>query len=205
MTFILGVSGSPRKNGNSDTLLRTILQGAEQAGARTQSVHLRNMVYSPCVGCERCRKDKMCTRFIDDMSVVYPSIIKARGLVLCSPAHNYNISALLKGFLDRMYCFYDFTKDRPRGYSSRLAGQGRLAVIAGVCEQPDSFSMGATMDMMRLPLQAYGYKVLHELAVYGLFDRGAVCSESDVLERAHEYGQDLGRQALAETDIPAFS
>ncbi len=194
MATILGVSGSPRKGGNSDSLLQTILEAAQQTGAKTEAVYLRDLVYSPCIGCERCRKDKMCTRFIDDMSVLYPKILKAKGLVLCSPAHNYNISALLKAFIDRMYCFYDFTNDRPRGYSSRLAGQGRLAVITGVCEQPDAFSMGATMDMMRLPLQAYGYEILHELPVYGLFAPGAVLSCPEPMELAAQYGRDLGKQ-----------
>ncbi len=193
MAMILGVSGSPRKGGNSDSLLQAILEGAQQAGAETEAIFLRDMVYSPCAGCERCRKDQICTRYIDDMSVLYPKIIKAKGLVLCSPTHNYNISALLKAFIDRMYCFYDFTNDRPRGYSSRLAGQGRTAVIAGICEQPDAFSMGATMEMMRLPLQAYGYDIQHELPVYGLFALGAVRSCREPMELAVQYGRNLGK------------
>lgn len=199
MTMILGISGSPRKNGNSDSLLRAVLDGAEQAGASTEALYLRDMVYSPCVGCERCRKDQTCTRYVDDMTIQYAKILKATGLVLCSPAHNYNISALLKAFLDRMYCFYNFTNDRPRGYSSQLAGQGRVAVIAGVSEQPDDFSMGATMEMMRLPLQAYGYEILHELPVRGIFDVGAVRKQQEVMECAAQYGRNLGERVLART------
>ena len=51
---------------------------------------------------------------MDGMSLLYPKIIDARGLVLVSPTHNYNITAIMKAFIDRLYCFYNFdNKNRP--------------------------------------------------------------------------------------------
>ena len=138
----------------------------------------------------------MCTRFIDDMSRAVPQNPQGKkGWVLCSPAHNYNISALLKAFIDRMYCFYDFTNDRPRGYSSR-PGRARPSGRdhRSPAKQPDAFSMGATMDMMRLPLQAYGYEILHELPVYGLFCAGSrSLMPRNPWKLAAQYGRDLGK------------
>jgi multimeric flavodoxin WrbA len=188
---IIGFGGSPRRGGNSAALLEAILEGARGAGADTESYYLADMLYSSCVGCERCRKDKICTKFVDGMTVIYPRIIKARGLVLASPAHNYNVTALMKAFIDRLYCFYDFTDDRPRAYSSRLADQGRKAVITGVGEQPDPHDMGATLDMMRLPLQALGYEIAGLLPVYGVFDAGLVKKQDQVMEQARQMGADL--------------
>ena len=195
MPYILGVGGSPRRGGNSDTLLRAILEGAGEAGAETRAVFLRDYRFDACIGCERCRRDKTCTGLHDGMTLLYPDIERASGLVLASPAHHYNISALLKAFIDRLYCYYDFTDDRPRGYSSRLAGRGRKAMIAGVCEQPEPEDMGATMDMMRRPLQALGYDVLGELPVYGIFDLGRVKTRTEIMAGAWELGKRLGLAA----------
>ena len=193
MSFILGVGGSPRKGGNSDTLLRAMLEGAGEAGAGTRAVFLRDFRFDPCIGCERCRRDKACTGLYDGMTLLYPDIERASGLILATPVHHYNVSALLKAFIDRLYCYYDFTDDRPRGYSSRLAGKGRKAMIAGVCEQPEPEAMGATMDMMRRPLEVLGYEVLDDLAVYGIFDSGRVKTRPEIMAGARELGRRLGK------------
>lgn len=193
MSFVLGISGSPRSGGNSDTLLSAVLKGCREEGLATETVCLREMLFSSCVGCERCRKDKICTRFLDGMTLLYPKIIAARGLVLVSPTHTYNVSALIKAFIDRLYCFYDFSDDRPRSFSSRLAGQERQAVICGVCEQTDPADMGATMDMLRLPLQALGYGITGELPVFGVFDAGKVKEQTETMARARDLGSDLAR------------
>lgn len=118
---ILGVSGSPKRGGNSDIILDKILKGT---GADSEIIYLSDMGFSSCVGCERCRKDKICTRFEDDLTPLYEVIREAMGLVLVSPVHNYNITSWMKAFIDRLYCFYDFDDERPRGWSCRLAGQG---------------------------------------------------------------------------------
>ncbi len=189
--MILGLEGSPRKGGNSHNLLDTILNGARQAGRETRAIHLRDHKYDPCIGCEKCRRDKICTRLNDGMTLLYPHIQAARGLVLVSPVHNYNITAWMKAFIDRLYCFYDFEDTRPRAWSSRLANQGRKAVIAAIAEQENKRDMGFTLEAMRMPLEALGYEIVAELPVLRLFDRGIVKQHSDILERAARIGKEL--------------
>lgn len=172
--MILGVEGSPRRGGNSDAMLKVFSSYCEQEGVSFSGAHLRDYRYEPCVGCERCRKDKICTKFHDGMTMLYPKILESKGLVLISPVHNYNVTAWMKSFIDRLYCFYDFTNDRPRGWSSRLAGQGRKAVIGAIAEQVDKTDMGFTLDAMRMPLEALGFEIVAELPVLGIFDAGKV-------------------------------
>ena len=191
--MILGIEGSPRKGGNSQLLLRTILDAARAEGAESFEAHLRDYRMEPCVGCEACRTHKECTRFQDGMTLLYPRIVDARGLVLVSPVHNYNVTAWVKAFIDRMYCFYDFEDTRPRAWSSRLAGQGRRAVVACMAEQVHKADMGIALEAMRLPLAALGYEIVAEVAVLGHFDRAAVGRDADALDRAREAGRLLAR------------
>ena len=130
------------------------------------------------------------------MQLLYHKLLESKGLILVSPTHHYNITALMKAFIDRLYCFYNFDDNRPRGWSSRLAGQGRKAVIAAVCEQENRKDMGFTLEAMRLPLEALGYEIVGELAVFGLFDRGIVKKKEEILVKASILGRDLGNSIL---------
>lgn len=188
---VFGVGGSPRKNGNSDALLAEILAGVHGKAIAGTGVHLRDIRFSACIGCEKCRKDRICTGLVDGMTVLYPEVHQARGLVLVSPTHNYNITSWMKAFIDRLYCFYVFADSRPRAWTSRLAGQGRKAVLAAVCEQEDQADMGFTLEAMRLPLTALGYEIVGELPVLRVFDRGKVKDDEEVLGAAKRLGEEL--------------
>ncbi|NDV23171.1 flavodoxin family protein [Desulfovibrio sp. JC022] len=191
--MILGIEGSPRKKGNSHKMLQAILGGASQQGIPGNEVHLRDLKYDPCVGCEICRKEKACRRFEDDMTDLYPEIEESKGLVLISPVHNYNVTAWMKAFIDRLYCYYNFEDTRPRAWSSRLAGQGRKAVIGAIAEQEDKKDMGFTIEAMRLPLEALGYEIVEELPVLRLFDRGIIAEHQEIMERAQNAGIKLAK------------
>jgi multimeric flavodoxin WrbA len=188
---ILGVCGSPRKGGNSDILMGKILSGAKGRDVGGEGIRLRDYAFEPCIGCEKCRKDGICTGQDDGMQPLYPKILESRGLVLVSPTHNYNVTAWTKAFIDRLYCFYIFDDNRPRGWSSRLAGQGRKAVIATICEQETKKDMGFTLEAMRLPLEALGYEIIGELGVLRLFDKGSIKNEPETLAEASRLGERL--------------
>jgi multimeric flavodoxin WrbA len=188
---ILGVGGSPRKKGNSDVLLEQILTGAREKEVAATGIHLRDIQYSGCIGCEKCRKDLICTGLDDGMTVLYPDIYHAKGLVLVSPTHNYNITAWMKAFIDRLYCFYTFADTRPRAWSSRMADQGRKAVLAAICEQEHPRDMGFTLEAMRLPLETLGYDIVGELPVFSVFEPGKVRDKEDVLASAKWLGEEL--------------
>lgn len=190
---VVGVCGSPRVGGNSDLLLQQVLAGAAEQGAEIQTIQLRDLDFLGCIGCERCRKRGLCVGLKDDLTPLYPRLLEAQGLVLVSPTHNYNVTAWMKAFIDRLYCFYHFEDDRPRSWSSLLAGQGRKAVIVAICEQSEASDMGFTLEAMRRPLEALGYEVTDELAVLGVFDGGAVAKKRAVMQRAKKLGGELAR------------
>jgi multimeric flavodoxin WrbA len=197
MAKILGIGSSPRKGGNSDILLKHILAGVENAGAETEAVHLRDYQFQGCIGCEKCRKAKQCIGLQDGMQLIYPKIIDSKGLVLISPTHHYNVTALMKAFIDRLYCYYNFSDDRPGSWSSRLANQGRKAIIASIGEQKSyEDGVGFTLDAMRLPIEALGYEVIGELPVLGVFGKGRIKEQQQLLEKAEQLGSQLAKLVI---------
>jgi multimeric flavodoxin WrbA len=123
------------------------------------------------------------------MHLLYPKVVAAKGMVLVCPTHNYNVTAWMKAFIDRLYCFYIFDSNRPRGWTSRLNDQGRKAVVAAVCEQKSKKDMGFTLEAMRRPMEALGYNIVGELAVFNFFDRGKVKEDAEILARAEKLGR----------------
>jgi len=190
---VLGIGGSPRKGGNSDILLKRLLKGVAGEGIVTEEIQLRDYQFQPCIGCERCRKDKRCTGLQDGMQLIYPKIREASGLILISPIYSYNMTALMKSFIDRLYCFYDFTDERPGYWSSQLADQGRKAIIAVAGEQAtrEAGGMDLTLETMRRSIKALGYEVIDELPVLGIFDKGKVREYPQVIEKAGAIGRRL--------------
>jgi multimeric flavodoxin WrbA len=190
---VLCVGGSPRNKGNSDAIIEHIQKGLRVAMMENSTVHLRNLSYGSCIGCERCRKEKCCAGVKDDMQAVHKALIEAQGLVLVSPAHNYNITALMKAFIDRLYAFYNFGNDHPRSWSSQLSGQHRKAVIVAVGEQVHKEDLGFTLDGMRLPVEALGYELVGSLEIYGKFERGKVREDPSILRELEALGEKLAR------------
>ena len=82
---VFGLSGSPRINGNSDILLKNIISGVARENVVSDCLNLTKLKFQGCIGCEKCRKDKICTGLIDGMTVIYERIISSKGLVLVSP------------------------------------------------------------------------------------------------------------------------
>lgn len=188
---VVGFSGSPRKNGNSDILLKNIIAGISHGEVGSDSYNLTDIDFKGCIGCEKCRKSKVCTGLIDGMSLMYPKLFAAKGLVLVSPTHNYNVTSWMKAFIDRLYCFYNFENNRPRSWSSQLDNQNRKAVIAAICEQESLEDMGFTLEAMKRPLEALGYEIIGELSVFKVFDKAKVKHDTQAMGNAYELGKKL--------------
>lgn len=193
MDKVLGISSSPRKGGNSDILLRHFLSGASAGGAEIEEIYLRDYQIQPCIGCERCKKDKRCTGLQDGMQLLYPKIWESQGLVIITPIYFYNLNAQLKAFIDRLYCYFMYGDERPGPWSCQLDNQRRKAIIAAIGEQrtDDDGGMDLTMDAMRRSVDCCGYEIVKELSIYGIFHKGKIKQFPRYLEQADAYGRDL--------------
>jgi multimeric flavodoxin WrbA len=116
---VTGVCGSPRK-GNTEWMLKTLIEEAKRGGAETEILLLRKMDIKMCRGCLACEKGGIERKgecvIKDDMAAVYPKLIAADAIVLATPAYMEMLSGLLKNFLDRTCAVW------PRLEGKRIAG-----------------------------------------------------------------------------------
>jgi multimeric flavodoxin WrbA len=97
---VLGISGSPHRHGNTETLLDSFLDGTKTAGASVEKVVLIDLDYSPCRGCNACHKTGECI-VKDDAITLFDKILKADAIAVASPIYSMGITAELKGLIDR--------------------------------------------------------------------------------------------------------
>jgi multimeric flavodoxin WrbA len=97
---ILGISGSPRKNGNTEFAVRHALEILRGEGAETEFLSLAGKDIHPCTGCWACEKARECV-FKDDMAEILDAMRRCDGLILGSPVYFGMISGTLKNMMDR--------------------------------------------------------------------------------------------------------
>lgn len=102
---VLGISGSPRRGGNSETLLDQALKGAKYCGLDTEKIILNELKFSPCQECDGCCKTGKCI-IKDDMQIVYKKIEQTENLILASPIFFGSLSAQVKAMIDRCQCLW---------------------------------------------------------------------------------------------------
>ena len=98
--FIL--TGSPRKNGNSNTLADYFSKGATEAGHNVVRFDSAFKNVNPCSACNKCNMDGECV-YKDDFQFVKENIIDADCVVFATPMYYFGISAQLKAVIDRFY------------------------------------------------------------------------------------------------------
>ncbi|TET82867.1 flavodoxin family protein [candidate division TA06 bacterium] len=133
---VIGVSCSPRKNGNTDILIQQVLATAAEDGAAVEFVRVSDMKISPCDACWTCAKTGEC-HIEDDMQGLYPKLLHADGIVIGSPVHmGYSVSGQAQVFLDRTFPFWHQKKLRNKVggcvvSSNRRGGISTIRVING--------------------------------------------------------------------------
>jgi multimeric flavodoxin WrbA len=101
---VLAVCGSPRK-GNTEWMLRKLLDEVSKAGVDTELILLREMHIEACDGCLACeaggQQRKGICNIEDDMQGLYPKLLEADCLVFGTPVYFEMLSGQLKTFMDR--------------------------------------------------------------------------------------------------------
>jgi multimeric flavodoxin WrbA len=99
---ILGVSGSPRRDGNTAKMVEKALEGARTvAGVETELYQLAGKKVHHCIGCYKCLEKGECV-FQDDLTEFLQIYMQADGVIWGSPVYHMSVPASMKALLDRM-------------------------------------------------------------------------------------------------------
>ncbi len=99
---ILGINGSPRRNGNTKILIETAFKPLEEAGFETELFQLGGKPVHGCTACGKCRevKDQKCHIKNDVINECIAKMIEADAIILGSPVYFADVTTEMKALID---------------------------------------------------------------------------------------------------------
>ena len=152
--LILGINGSPNKNGHVSKMLGQSLNELKKLGAYTETINLAAYKILPHDG---VLNDKIyLTKTRDDFGKLVKQVLAADALIFATPTHWFNVSSLMKLFMDRLTSL--------EHYNFLLEGKTAGIITYG----PQGGGLNSAMNVLMI-LNQWGMSV----PPYGtLFDEG---------------------------------
>lgn len=128
---MLGLAGSPRQGGNTESLLDVVLAEVKAAGHDQVKRRLTDYRVEPCVGHTGCRKGPRCV-IQDDFPALAEEAMAADAIVFAVPVYYWGVPAQFKAYIDRHVHYYGRRK-----YAARAIGVILVAADDGIEETED--------------------------------------------------------------------
>ncbi len=122
---LIAFNGSPRKKGNTATLLRHAIEGAKEKGAKTELIHLYDLDYKGCTSCFACKriggKSYGHCAMKDDLLPVLRKVEAADAILIGSPIYYAITTGETRCFLERlMYPYSVYDKERSTLFGRKI-------------------------------------------------------------------------------------
>ena len=173
---IVVLTGSPRRNGNTNYLAERFSVGAKEAGHEVYVFDCAHHDINGCTGCNSCGMDGDCI-FKDDFLVVRPKILEADMVVLCTPMYYFGFSSQLKRVIDRFYAM----NTKMRGKKTAL-----LMAYADTSEKEAQ----PLLSHYRVLTEYLGWKSVGEIVAPGIWNAGSI-RNTRYADDAYQMGKNL--------------
>ncbi|MCF8068965.1 MAG: flavodoxin family protein [Desulfobacterales bacterium] len=150
---ILGISGSPIKNSNTDRLVQAVLNSS---GLKSEFVKLSKINVSPCIACLGCKNDNIC-KVKDDFSELSEKVRKADAIIVGGYSPYGSVDGFTKAFLERL-----FSLRHQNGLN-----RGKFAVTIATGIGRGAPGLEETSKQIEHALMTEGMEILDNLKVTG--------------------------------------
>lgn len=188
---VLCIAGSPRRNGNSDRLLASLMSGVEEAGGVAIRLVAKDVGAEPCRGCHGCSKDGECI-IGDGMDDVYSLIDTADAIVVATPVFFATVPAVLKTIYDRCQPYWArrYVLGQPAPAHKR---PGAALVVGG---GGDPFGVECAVTPTKSVFGVLGVSLDHVLEVVGPDGPRDIERYPEDLAAAVDIGRQLAARAV---------
>ena len=193
---IVAVYGSPRRNGNTATLLQKAVEGAQDGGAEVEEIVLRDLKMSPCLEIYGCKDAGEC-RLKDDFQTTRDRILASQGLMLASPVFFYSVSAHTKILMERFQSLWVkkyWIDERRKGQSNTQ----RKALFIAVGATKGKKLFDGILLSLKYFFDVIDMKLWKALLYRGLDFEGDVLKFPEYLDEAFEAGKELAKALNSE-------
>lgn len=191
MSNILAFYGSPRRKGNTSTLLKRAVAGARDAGAEVEEIVIRDLKISPCLEIYKCKETGRCA-IQDDFQEIYDKLLSCKGIMLASPIFFYTVSSYTKILMDRCQSLWvkKYWIEKQPFKAPRYDKKG-LFISVGATKGKKLFD--GVLLTVRYFLDTIDMELANYLLYRGLDFQGDIEKHPQYLDEAYEAGAELHR------------
>ena len=177
---VIGIVGSPRKNGNTEILTSHALKAIAEEGLETELIRLAGLNIKPCNACMGCLKEERCS-IEDDLFPIYLKMKEADGIILASPVYYSSVTALMKAFMERA------------GYVSRHNGEPFSGKVGGPLVVARRTGHNFTLAELTFWFQVLGLVIPGSSYWNMAFgkEKGEVTSDEEGMQTAWNFGKNI--------------
>ena len=176
---IVVLTGSPRRNGNTNHLAGQFIKGAGEAGHEVYRFDCARRKVSPCIACNRCGMDGACVFDDDDFGELRPHLVEADMVVFATPMYYFGFSSQLKSVIDRFYAL-----------NGKIKGASKQSAFLMAYANTDPKEAEPMVSHYRTLLQYLGWKDRGIVVAPGMWPAGAV-EGTQYSRQAYELGRKL--------------
>lgn len=179
---ILVLTGSPRRNGNSDRLAEAFTKGAHAAGHNVMLFNAGRKEIGGCKACQECwSKGEPCI-YRDDFDELTPLLEQADVILLSTPLYWFTLSAQILAPINRIYAYISDNCKRP------LKIKESLLFVCGADEDLKIFDGAVATYKAILKYMKWEDKGI--LTVPSVQDKGDI-DKTDALSQAEKLGRSI--------------
>lgn len=180
---VVAFNGSPRKGGNTEYLLKTVLETISHEDIETELVQIGGKLIHGCTACRKCieTKDKKCIINNDIVNECIGKMVEADGIIFGSPSYFADMTPETKALIDRAG-FVSFANGRmfARKIGAAVVAQRR----GGAINVLDSINHMFLMSRMIVPGSTYWN--------FGnAMEKGDVANDTEAIENMKDLGQTI--------------
>jgi len=192
---VLAINGSPRKNGNTETVLDAFLKGSSDAGADVEKIRLVDIDYKCCKGCNACHKKGVCV-IKDNLTPVFDAVGSADILVLASPIYSMTVTAEMKAFIDRgQFLWAQKFKTKTLVFDEEHLKK-HIGVFMSTSGQPVDGIFDAAFPVARAFFNDAGFSYTENVLFAGMDARGGVKNWKESVDEAYSRGKEITSRLL---------
>lgn len=188
---LVAVYGSPRRGGNTDTLLNRFLEGVsscnmlDQDSLKVEKIFASNLEISSCRGCGSCSKTGECI-VQDEMQALYAKLIDCDLLAVASPIFFTTVSGYLKAFIDRFQRFWALKYELKRKIIVKENRKGILISTAG-SKPKDIFD--CTKKVMRALFDVLYIEYFCDFLFNNTDQKGDILKNQEAIGGIYDFGK----------------
>ena len=189
---VVGFVGSPRKKGNTTSIVNEVLRGASEAGAETKIFNLNELNIRGCQACYKCQTPEGKCVQVDGMTPLYDEIFSADAVVIGTPVFMLQVTGQTKTFIDRLFALLYLKDGQPGAFRNKIRGKKAIAVYSQ--GQPETALFASSFDLHEGVLAFLGFKVEGRIAAGGMSNLDSAKGTPAIMDKAYAAGAELVKQ-----------